>query len=253
MSITLIGMYRPPSASNAFYVALQALLKECDTKNEVILLGDLNINWLDKSNRRQLKSLLTNFNLTQLIKGPTRLTTSSETCIDLVFTNKCERIQKVYNMMTGLSDHNFIMFSRKLSKSRFSCSQKIIPEQMRVPRREIPKLTQALNNIDWANHLTHNHVSDNCHVFMTVIQNTVSTFTKKIKAKPSKKNHLPWLNENIWSLMKQRDRALKISLKTKRVNDRQTFTSLRNKVVREIRSAKANFFYQYNKYCKRKC
>lgn len=42
--------------------------------------------------------------------------------------------------------------------------------------------------------------------------------------------------------MKNRDHALKISLKTKRVNDRQTFTSLRNKVIKEIRSAKANFF-----------
>lgn len=113
---------------------------------------------------------------------------------------------------------------------------------MRLPRREIPKLTQALNNIDWANHLIHNHVSDNCNAFMTVIQNTVSTFTKKIKVKPSKKNHFPWLNENIRLLMKQRDRALKISLKTKWVNDRQTFISLRNKVVREIQSAKASFF-----------
>lgn len=156
MSITLIGMYRPPSASNAFYVELQALLKECDTRNEVILIGDLNINWLDKSNRRQLKSLLTNFNFTQLIKGPTRLTTSSETCIDLIFSNKCERIQKTFNMITGLSDHNFILFSRKLSKNRYSCTKKTISEQMRVPKREIPNLTQALNNINWNHYISHN-------------------------------------------------------------------------------------------------
>lgn len=143
MSITLIGMYRPPSASNAFCVALQALLKECDTRNEVILLGDLNINWLDKLNWRQLKSLLTNFNFTQLINCPTRLITSSETCIDLVFSNKCERIQKTFNMITGLSEHNFILFSRKLSKNRFSCTKKTISEQMRIPRREISNLTRA--------------------------------------------------------------------------------------------------------------
>ena len=142
MSIMLIGMYRPPSASNAFYAELQALHKECDMKNEVILLGDLNINWLDKSIRKQLKSLLTNFNFTQLIKGPTRLTTSSETCIDLVFSNKCERIVR----------------------NRFSCTKKTISEQMRVPRREIPNLIRALNNINWNNYLTHNHVIDNCNV-----------------------------------------------------------------------------------------
>lgn len=48
-------MYRPPSATDAFCAALQALLKECDTRNEVILLGDLNINWLDKSNLETVK------------------------------------------------------------------------------------------------------------------------------------------------------------------------------------------------------
>lgn len=50
---------------------------------------------------------------------------------------------------------------------------------MRVPRNEIPYLTQALNNIDWANHLTYNDVSNNCHVFTTVIQDTMATFAKK--------------------------------------------------------------------------
>ena len=57
---------------------------------------------------------------------------------------------------------------------------------MRVPR-EIPNLTQALNNINWDNYLTHNHVSDNCNVFMTVIQETVSAFTRKIKANHQKR------------------------------------------------------------------
>lgn len=93
---------------------------------------------------------------------------------------------------------------------------------MRVPKREIPNLTQALNNINWDHYISHNHVNDSCNIFMTVIQDTVSAFTRKIKTKPSKKNNLPWLNEAIQTLMKKRDHALKISLKTKRVNDRHS-------------------------------
>lgn len=64
-------------------------------------------------------------------------------------------------MITDLSEHNFILFSRKLSKNRFSCTKKTISEQMRIPRREIPNLTRALNNINWDNNLTHDHVRDN--------------------------------------------------------------------------------------------
>lgn len=36
MSITVTGIYRPPSAKNVFYDKLNSLIKECDT-NKIIL------------------------------------------------------------------------------------------------------------------------------------------------------------------------------------------------------------------------
>lgn len=45
-------------------------------------------------------------------------------------------------------------------------------------------------------------------------------------------------------MLKERDQALKIALKSKRTTDRLKFTSLRNKVTREIRKAKANYFLE---------
>lgn len=55
----------------------------------------------------------------------------------------------------------------------------------------------------------------------------MSHFQKRIKTRPQKK-HLPWLNEEIWSLMKQSDDALKTSLETKLATDRLSFVTLRN-------------------------
>lgn len=54
-------------------------------------------------------------NLVQLIKQPNRVTYTSKTRIALLFTNKVDRIDKTYNLLSGLSDHNFIFFTRKLS------------------------------------------------------------------------------------------------------------------------------------------
>ena len=48
MSFVLIVVYRPPSSNNDFYTTFKKRLKACDFKTEVILLGDLNCNWLDK-------------------------------------------------------------------------------------------------------------------------------------------------------------------------------------------------------------
>ena len=55
-------------------------------------MGDLNINWEDKQNRKNLKKVMDGM-LIQLIHGPTRITNSTSTQIDLVFSNRPERIE----------------------------------------------------------------------------------------------------------------------------------------------------------------
>jgi len=87
-----------------------------DTKKECIVLGDFNINWAEKTTRKKLKVLTDKFELTQLIDGHTRITNVSKTQIDLIFSNKPERIIKSYNLLTGLSDHNMTLIVRKLTK-----------------------------------------------------------------------------------------------------------------------------------------
>ncbi len=83
------------------------------------MIGDFNINWNEKSNRKKLQEIVSNFDVIQLILGPTRITSSSETQIDLIFSNKPERITKSIHLLTGLSDHNLILVVRKLTKRRF--------------------------------------------------------------------------------------------------------------------------------------
>lgn len=113
MSFVLVVQYRPPSSNNRFYKDLKNILKECDSGKEIILMGDFNINWEEKTNRKALKRITDNSDVTQLIEGPTRITTSSQTQIDLIFSNRPERVVKSFNFITGLSDHNL---TRKLSK-----------------------------------------------------------------------------------------------------------------------------------------
>ena len=66
--------------------------------------------------------------------------------------------------------------------------------------------------------------------------------TPRIAANNRRKN-LPWLNDSLWQQMKERDSSLKRALKTVDSSDKYTFTGLRNKVLRNIRKAKEDFFY----------
>ena len=58
------------------------------------------------------------------------------------------------------------------------------------------------------------------------------------------------MNSNIIQLMKERDNVLKNALKTKSTHDRMTFGLLRNKVVKQLRKAKADVFLTILEYCK---
>lgn len=55
-------MYRPPNVKSIFYDQLNDILKHINNCNEIILFGDLNVNWLDKTKRKELKTI-------KLLKG----------------------------------------------------------------------------------------------------------------------------------------------------------------------------------------
>lgn len=78
MSYTILGIYRPPSTKNAFFEQLKALLRECDFDSEIIILGDFNINWENKTDRKSLKQLADTL---QLVKGLTRITSANQSYI----------------------------------------------------------------------------------------------------------------------------------------------------------------------------
>lgn len=104
-------MYRPPTAKDTFYTLLANILKQYSTK-ELIVMGDFNLDWLNKTRRKKLKDLTNSYHMTQLMRSPTRITSSTRTLLDLIFTTKLDRIIKTFNLLTGLSDHNLTLITR---------------------------------------------------------------------------------------------------------------------------------------------
>ena len=85
--------------------------------------------------------------MTQVINGPTRITNSTSTQIDLTFTNRPERILKSYNMLTGMSDHNVIMVTRTFYKKRFK--PLAATELYRIPKQEQQNFQDSIKEVNW--------------------------------------------------------------------------------------------------------
>ena len=94
MNFNIVVLYNPPSHDTDFYSELKNILSACDKYNETIFLGDYNVNWADKKGKSKLKSAMEKYKYKQLIDKPTRITRTSETLIDLIFTNRPERAIK---------------------------------------------------------------------------------------------------------------------------------------------------------------
>jgi hypothetical protein len=77
-----------------------------NNKAEFIIYGDVNINYLENSDRRQqLDALLNTYNLIGTVNFPARIVNNSRTAIDNIYVNKT-RNYSINPLINGLSDHD---------------------------------------------------------------------------------------------------------------------------------------------------
>ena len=102
----IVCVYRPPSADfQVFESVMEDVLKLIiGSKRRIVICGDFNIDLLIESQvKNRLLNLFQSFNLIHLYCEPTRITSTTATCIDNVFVN-CDIIERsIINYLT--SDH----------------------------------------------------------------------------------------------------------------------------------------------------
>ena len=92
------------------------MLELVSTENkEILMLGDLNCNYLVNSDHKEIKHIISASDLKQLIKSPTRITNQSSTLIDVICSNEPQNISITKVYPTGLSDHEMVGCARKLN------------------------------------------------------------------------------------------------------------------------------------------
>jgi len=106
--INVICVYRAPCGNfELFMNKLEIILNSLHSHNsELIICGDININYLEPRNKKdQLDSLLGTYNLTDTVSFPTRIANNSATLIDNIFIDK-RRNYTSKRCSKCLSDHD---------------------------------------------------------------------------------------------------------------------------------------------------
>ena len=86
--------YRPPEFPlNHFIEELNQNLAKIPDNAEIILLGDFNVDYKQRSTvRSRMQTLARAHSLEQIIASPTRITENTQSMLDLIFVNNQPRV-----------------------------------------------------------------------------------------------------------------------------------------------------------------
>ena len=240
----LCVLYRPPKSSkhsckNFIKLFDNILSKMLHENKEIIITGDVNCNYLDESNERPFKDLLSLNGFIQTVQSATRITPQSETLIDVILSNSPEKLSDIKVIPTALSDHDTVYCVRdnNIRKEPFetiTCRDysNYNPADLRNDFVDDACFTTVYNdkNPDSAWNSLKNILSDTFNRHAPLIN-------KRVKAKKS-----PWINREIKNEMNIRDALLRKSRKSKNLADFERFKIQRNKVNGIVRKAKSKHY-----------
>ena len=110
-----------PPTDEAFYNNLSKQLQIIDQQREYLVLGDFNcVMKRNMPHTRKLKSVMHQYQMTQLIEKPTRITKTSETLTELIFTSNAEKIGESGILNLSISDHSLVYAVRQTSHKKTS-------------------------------------------------------------------------------------------------------------------------------------
>ena len=239
--LILIGnMYRPPQGDiDNFIEYLENVFDEIDFDGiELFLMGDLNIDFMDKKDAkcRKLLDLIKPLGLRQIIKEPTRLTQGRNSCLDLCITN-CDNISKSGVCDINISDHLPILLTRKrVKKVKKKCN--FIGRSYRRYNKLV--FQQLIRDADWNAFDNSITATAKWNCLLQTIRENIDRMCplKTFKIKQDKE---PWLSNQLIELIKDKDYALKRAKSTKDPVLWNEAKRLRNNCTRRLRDARADY------------
>ena len=237
-----------------FRELLSPIITKVSRENKICYLaGDFNMNLLNIDKDTEIEKyfdLLTSNKFMPLITCPTRIGKSSKTLIDNIFYNQFSSDIKSGNLTVGISDH-----TPQFALIPTSINMKNNPKQTIKIRKfkhvNCQKFNQDLNSIDWTmeDEDVNRYGTNFINVFNQILNGHAPIKEIKMTKSKLKQKTKPWVNNDILSLIKTKDKLYTKYIKESNViikaNLLKEYKSKKNEITQQIRKSKKEY---YNKY-----
>ena len=249
LNSVIVGMVyrRPGTTKDDFLKKLDEILSIINGRR-CIVMGDINLNLLDfncDDKVRDLVNLFSQFSFVPHVTKPTRVTPSSATCIDHVWSNlgsNCARIvNEIYSkiIITDVSDHFPCFIS--IDKFKIKHERKTITYRLKGPECD-EKFKESIENADWEDLLRTNDVQLAFSLFNDIVvefyNDAYPLVTKNINTK-----HIlnPWMTSGIRNSIKTKQKLYKKYIK-RPITYSNEYKNYRNLLNKTIKLAKSTYF-----------
>ena len=237
------SIYTQRITSNVFKMHTMYIhvLKSFKPSQKFSTLGDFNINYDKTDNLHNILSYanhLHSVGCVQLINKPTRITTTSSSTIDHIYTSSALINQVTPTIICDdISDHLPVCAEFKCKLSHSLTSRPVI---RRLTRENIDLFLEDLDNSLYSSDMRGIDVNE----LLTIMNNLTNRhFPKKmLSRKQFKILKNPWISPEILASIKQKNKIYVKYLKTKCPKQLQIYKKIRNKVTHEKEAAKRAYF-----------
>ena len=235
-------VYRSPihteDAVTPFITHLDRCLKIIDkSKKQCFIQGDLNFNLidLDDSNVHLFKDTMFDYSYYSLINKPTRVTSTSATCIDHIWSNVYD--DGIANgIITEMIADHMITFQSCNIAFKQSTSKKVL----KIEKINFKKLEMALNETR-VDHILNCHDVDAAYELLhTTIDTAVKKSTYEVRKKSRDSND--WFDRDLFKLRAKRQMLYHKYIKNKSTNNKTAYDETKKRYEKLCIQKKKHYY-----------
>lgn len=236
-NITILCCYRPPCSNVAKFINILSneigKIKQSNiNRSKIIIGGDFNIDTSECSaNADLLNDTMQEAGLCPIVNMPTRITSTSSSTLDLIFTNDPGMTAKI--AVTDFSDHlsPFCTILPKEDKVELSTKRR------KLTMNNVNKLKAKLDTVDWQNELDLTNPTKKFHQILERCMDSTCPYSKTIQDKrhcPSQK----WMTKELLDLRRQKMSAHKRAIMLRDDTSLRKYRELRANYNNQLRTHK---------------
>ena len=245
---TVIGViYRPPERNtDVFLNEFSHLLNKINVRLcNCFIMGDLNLDLTRIGLNSKIDSfidLLSSFCLQPVIDSPTRITQTSASLLDNIFTNVISPIQSGI-LLCDISDHLAIFSIFSAFSHEKNTSTPTGNHYKRIFNdSNLQSFFNKISNVSWNDHLLSDDVDEKYNTFLQIFKDNyeecfpLKSFSQKRKLKN------PWITNDLLKLCRKKSILYKKYLQNPSDYRKEKYKKYRNFVTIKVRQAKREYF-----------